>query len=120
MPVLITNRADEAELKAKVRSVEPQAFTKVSSLGVEEQRVNVIADLVDPPERLGDNHRVDIRIVVWEGKDVLRVPASAFRSGEEWQVFVIEGSKARTKAVEIGHRSPSFVEVAAGLPREIR
>ncbi|MBX3266063.1 MAG: HlyD family efflux transporter periplasmic adaptor subunit [Acidobacteria bacterium] len=116
MPVLITNRADEAELKAKVRNVEPQAFTKVSSLGVEEQRVNVIADLVDPPERLGDNYRVDIRIVVWEGKDVLRVPASAlFRSGEEWQVFVIEGSKARTKAVEIGHRSPSFVEVRGGL-----
>lgn len=116
MPVLIENWGGDGVLNAKVRTVEPQAFTKVSSLGVEEQRVNVIADFDRPPERLGDNYRVDIRIVLWEGKDVLRVPASAlFRQGDDWNVFVIEGSRARTRRIEIGHRSPSYAQVLNGL-----
>lgn len=116
MPVLIENWGGDGVLTAKVRLVEPQAFTKVSSLGVEEQRVNIIADFDRPPERLGDNYRVDVRIVLWEGKDVLRVPASAlFRQGDDWNVFVIDGSRARTRKVEIGHRSPSYVQVLKGL-----
>ena len=116
MPVLIENWGGEGSLKATVRLVEPQAYTKVSSLGVEEQRVDVIADFERPPERLGDNYRVDVRIVLWEGKDVLRVPASAlFRQGDDWNVFVIDGSKARLRKVEVGNRSPSFAQVLNGL-----
>lgn len=116
MPVLIENWGGDGILTAKVRLVEPQAFTKVSSLGVEEQRVNVIADFDRPPERLGDNYRVDVRVVLWQAKDVLRVPGSAlFRRDEDWNVFVIDGSRARAKTVEIGHRSPSYVQVLNGL-----
>ena len=103
-------------MKALVRIVEPQAFTKVSSLGVEEQRVNVIADLLSEPGGLGDNYRVDFRIILWEGKDVLRVPESAlFRIGDGWNVFVVDRSRARIRRVEIGHRSPSYAEIVSGL-----
>lgn len=116
LPVLIENWGGEGALKAQIRIVEPQAFTKVSALGVEEQRVNVIADFVSEPGSLGDNYRVDVRIVLWEGRNVLRVPASAlFRQGDEWRVFVVESSRARSRSVEIGHRSPSFVEVIGGV-----
>jgi multidrug efflux pump subunit AcrA (membrane-fusion protein) len=116
MPVLIENWGGDGSLAAVVRTVEPQAFTKISALGVEEQRVNVIADFVTPPERLGDNYRVDVRVILWEGKDVLRVPESAlFRIGDEWKVFVIEGGKARSRTVTLGHRSPSFAHVLGGL-----
>lgn len=87
------------------------------SLGVEEQRVNVIADFEDsPPPRLGDNYRVDMRVVLWEGDDILRVPSSAlFRQGEDWYVFLKEGSRARLRRVEIGNQSPSFAQVLDGL-----
>lgn len=116
MPVLIENWGGEGSLNAVVRTVEPQAFTKISSLGVEEQRVNVVADFLKPPDRLGDNYRVDVRVVLWEGKDVLRVPESAlFREGDNWKVYVIEGGKARTRQVEIGHRSATHSEVLSGL-----
>jgi multidrug efflux pump subunit AcrA (membrane-fusion protein) len=116
MPVLIENWGGEGALSATVRTIEPQAFTKVSALGVEEQRVNVIADFDTPPARLGDNFRVDVRIVLWEANDVLRVPSSAlFRQGEDWHVFVIERSKARSRKIEVGHRSPSFAQVLNGL-----
>ncbi len=116
MRVLIENWGGEGSLPARVRTIEPQAFTKVSSLGVEEQRVNIIADFEKPPDRVGDNYRVDMRIVLWEGKDVLRVPSSAlFRQGDDWSVFVIERSRARSRKVEIGNRSPSFVEILGGV-----
>lgn len=117
MPVLIENWGGDQPVKAKVRLVEPQAFTKISSLGVEEQRVNVVADFdTTPPPRLGDNFRVDMRVVLWEGDDILRVPTSAlFRQGEEWYVFVSEGSRARLRRVEIGNQSPSFAQVLNGV-----
>jgi HlyD family secretion protein len=103
-------------LEARVRRVEPAAFTKVSALGVEEQRVNVIADFVTRAEGLGDGFRIEVRIVLWEGTDVLKVPSSAlFRSGEQWAVFVVEGGRARLRTVEMGHRSPSEAEITAGL-----
>jgi HlyD family secretion protein len=99
-----------------VRVVEPLAFTKVSALGVEEQRVNVIADFVDPPGPLGDAYRVEAHVVLWNGADVLKVPASAlFRRGENWNVFVVDGSRARRREVTIGHRASLEVEVASGL-----
>ncbi len=116
MPVLIENWGGNEPLRGKIRNVEPQAFTKVSSLGVEEQRVNVIADFDKPPVGLGDNFRVDVRVILWEGTDVLRVPASAlFREGDSWMVFVADGGRAKVRKVEVGHRSPSFAHVTAGL-----
>ena len=103
-------------LEARVRRVEPAAFTKVSALGVEEQRVNVIADFVSRPAGLGDGFRIETRIVLWEGADVLKAPSSAlFRSGEGWAVFVVDKGRARLRAVEIGHRNPSEAEVIRGL-----
>ncbi|HYQ47637.1 MAG TPA: efflux RND transporter periplasmic adaptor subunit, partial [Thermodesulfovibrionales bacterium] len=109
----------ENPLIGTVRTVEPEAFTKVSSLGVEEQRVLVIADITSVPEewkRLGDGYRVEASFIIWEGKDILQVPASAlFRKGEGWAVFVIEGGKARTRPVKIGHRNGLIAEITEGL-----
>jgi HlyD family secretion protein len=103
-------------LEGRVRRVEPSAFTKVSALGVEEQRVNVIADLDAPEPRLGDRYRVEARIVVWEGEDALRVPASAlFRRGDAWQVFVVERGRARLRPVEVGALATFDAEIRAGL-----
>jgi HlyD family secretion protein len=116
MPVLLEGWGGERALRARVRVVEPLAFTKVSALGVEEQRVNVIADFVDPPGALGDAFRVEARVVLWSGEDILKVPVSAlFRRGESWNVFVVEGGRARRREVEIGHRGTLDVEIAKGL-----
>ena len=114
--VLIENWGGDRVLRARVRTVESSGFTKVSALGVEEQRVNVVMDFVDSPTRLGDGFRVDIRIIVWEGNDVLKVPASAlFRRGQDWCVFVVENGRARVRAVEIGHRNALEAELMKGL-----
>lgn len=116
MEVLLEGWGGAETLRARVRVVEPFAFTKVSALGVEEQRVNVIADFVDPPGRLADAYRVDARIVVWRGDDVLTVPASAvFRRGEGMSVFTVEGGRARRRAVTVGQRSPDAVEIVEGI-----
>ncbi len=109
---------DETELRARVRVVEPSGFTKVSPLGVEEQRVNVVADLIDPPGPLGigDRYRVEARIVLWEGKNVLKVPSGAlFRSGDRWSVFRVDGGRASLQEVRLGHRNPAEAEILAGL-----
>ncbi|MBS1791712.1 MAG: HlyD family secretion protein, partial [Acidobacteria bacterium] len=83
--VLVEGWGGEQSLQARVRMIEPSGFTKVSSLGVEEQRVNVIADFVDDPGPLGDGYRVEARLVVWESDGVLRAPASAlYRKGQGW------------------------------------
>jgi HlyD family secretion protein len=91
---------------AKVRLIEPSAFTKVSSLGVEEQRVNAIGDFVDA-HRLGDAYRVDVQIVIWQGKDVLQVPLSALFRCERtnWCTFVVKEGKVDQQQVSIGQRS---------------
>jgi len=103
-------------LRGRVRLVEPSAFTKVSALGVEEQRVNVIGDFVDPPGALGDGYRVEIRIILWQGDGVLTVPASAlFRHGEGWRVFVVERGRARQRDVVVGHRTSFDAEIVNGL-----
>ena len=91
----------EAPLKGRVRRVEPAAFTKISALGVEEQRVIVLSDLVDPPaaaKALGDRFRVEVRVAVWHSDDVLVVPAGAlFREGNAWKTFVYQdGRRALT------------------------
>ena len=106
-------------LTGVVRVVEPAGFTKVSSLGVEEQRVLVIADITSPPEIwrvLGDGFRLEAHFVIWEGQDVLQVPASAlFRSGKEWAVFVEDNGKARQRTVEVGQRNGLAAEIISGL-----
>jgi HlyD family secretion protein len=115
MPVLLEAWGGEHPLQARVRVVEPLGFTKVSALGVEEQRVNVIADFVDPPGPLGDAYRVEARVVLWSD-DVLKVPVSAvFRRGDNWSVFVVEGRRARRRDVELGHRGQLEVEILAGV-----
>jgi HlyD family secretion protein len=99
-----------------VRRVEPSGFTKVSALGVEEQRVNVVGDLDEPPQRLGDRFRVEVQVVLWQSANVLQVPASAlFRRDEEWAVFVVSGGRARERVVRAGHASAGAVEVLAGI-----
>ncbi|MCC6213284.1 MAG: HlyD family efflux transporter periplasmic adaptor subunit [Polyangiaceae bacterium] len=108
-----------APLAARVRIVEPSAFTRVSALGVEEQRVNVVVDLDEPYERwsrLRDGYRVEAKIVVWEAAEVARVPAGAlFRSGAEWAAFVIRDGRAVRTRVEIAHDDGSLVEVLSGV-----
>ncbi|HMV87500.1 MAG TPA: efflux RND transporter periplasmic adaptor subunit [Blastocatellia bacterium] len=116
MKVLIEGWGGDQALPARVRLIEPSGFTKVSALGVEEQRVNVIADFLNDPGRLGDGYRVEARLVVWESDNVLRVPTSAlFRNGRRWGVFVIENNQARERLIEIGHRTAFDAEVLHGL-----
>lgn len=115
-PVLLTGWGGDQTLRERVRVVEPGGFTKVSALGVEEQRVNVISDFVDPPGSLGDSYRVEAHIVVWSGQNVLQVPPSAlFRRGSRWSTFVVVGGRAAARDVEVGHRNESEAEVLGGL-----
>lgn len=106
-------------LRAQVRLVEPSAFTKVSALGVEEQRVNVVADLLTPPEQrrsLGDNFRVEARIMVWETNQALKVPSGAlFRRGQQCAVFVVSDARAHLRPVTIGRASGSETQIIEGL-----
>jgi HlyD family secretion protein len=116
MPVLLEGWGGSEPIRAQVRVVEPYAVTKVSALGIEEKRVNIIADFVDPPGPLGDGFRVTARIITWSEDSVLKVPTSAlFRCGEEWCVFSIEGQRAMSRTVEIGHRNALEAEVVQGL-----
>jgi len=116
MPVLLEGWGGDKPLRARVRLVEPYGFTKISALGVEEQRVNVIADFVDSPGALGDGYRVEAKIIIWSAEAVLRVPVSAlFRKGEAWSVFVVEGGRAKPREVKIGHRGDLEAEVLQGL-----
>jgi HlyD family secretion protein len=106
-------------LEAVVRTVEPTGFTRISALGVEEQRVWVIADLVSPREeweQLGDGYRVEAEFVLWAEDGVLQVPASAlFRVGAQWAVFTVEHRKARQRIVAVGRSSGLAMQVTDGL-----
>ena len=106
-------------LLGHVRLVEPAAFTKVSALGVEEQRVNVVADLVTPPEQrrnVGDKFRVDARIIIWEDRNALKVPAGAlFRQGDQWATFVVAEGQARLRLVKVGRSSGTETQVLDGV-----
>ena len=119
-PARIEDWGGVAPLAARVRRVEPQAFTKVSALGVEEQRVWVVLDLIDPPQAwssLGDGYRVMVRFELWRSEESLQVPSAAvFASGGQSRVFVV-GADGRLalRDVEAGHRSASAVEILSGL-----
>jgi HlyD family secretion protein len=117
--MLLENWGGEAPIRARVRTVEPSAFTKVSALGIEEQRTNIVGDFVDSPGPLGDGYRVEARIIIWEAEKVLKVPASAlFRYGEGWSVFVVENGKAVRREVEVGHRGQLEAEVLSGIEED--
>lgn len=128
MTVNLAGWGGEGTILASVRTVEPAAFTKVSALGVEEQRVRVIADLAAPPGLLGDGYRVEARIVTWSAESVLKVPASAvFRraagageyrgsgGAQDWAVFTVAAGRAHVRPVAPGHRTAAEVEILEGI-----
>lgn len=117
--VLINGWGGAATLRARVRAVEPLAFTKISALGVEEQRVNVIADLVDAPGPLGDGYRIEARIVIWSAQDIIKVPGSSlFRVGDAWHVFIVRNGRAREREVRTGRRNQDETQILSGLARD--
>ena len=142
-PALIEQWGGDRVLNGTVRRVEPYGFTKISALGVEEQRVNVIVDFDDVRdawEALGDGYRVEIAVVIWEEDDVLKVPSSSlFRDGEEWAVYTVErevrtageaaesgspsepvqdaaiAARAALRRIEVGRRNAREAQVLSGL-----
>jgi HlyD family secretion protein len=118
-PVLIERWGGDSVLHGHVGRVEPSAFTRVSALGVEEQRVNVIVALDEPPDRwasLGDGYRVEARTVIWQAPDVLRAPAGAvFRHAGGWAVYAIDHDVARLRPVELGRRTGVQAQILGGL-----
>jgi HlyD family secretion protein len=117
--VFLEQWGGDAALRGRVRRVEPSGFMKISALGVEEQRVNVIIDFDDPIDaarRLGDGYRVEVRIVIWSKDKVLKVPVSSlFRHEGGWAVFRLENERAVRRAVRIGQRNGVEAEVLSGL-----
>jgi HlyD family secretion protein len=117
--VLVEQWGGRTTLDGVVRRVEPSGFTKISALGVEEQRVNVVIDFANVPEAsraLGDGYRVEIRVVVWEQMDVISVPiGSLFRRGDGWAVFVAENGRARLRPVGVGERNTQDAQITSGL-----
>lgn len=117
--VLFKRWGRDETLTGVVRVVEPAGFTKISSLGVEEQRVLVIADITSEQEKwqaLGDGYRLEAHFIIWEGKDILQIPTSAlFRLEDEWAVFAAQKGKARRRIVEIGQRNGLAAEIISGL-----
>jgi HlyD family secretion protein len=117
--VLLEQWGGPKTLNARVRLVEPSAFTKISALGVEEQRVYVIADFTDPVEQratLGDSYRVEARIIVWESANALQSPAGAlFQQQGAWRTFVLESGRAHRREVKVGRGNGVAFEILDGL-----
>ena len=118
-PVIIEGWGGESTLSGQVRRVDPIGFTKVSALGIEEQRVNVIVDIDEPPEAwagLGHGFRVEARVILWQSDDVLTLPLTAlFRNGGGWRVFEVRDGVARATDVVIGQRTDTTAEVVSGI-----
>jgi HlyD family secretion protein len=118
-PVALEQWGGPAALEGRVRLVEPAAFTKYSALGVEEQRVNVVVDITSPRElwrSLGDNFRVEARVITWESTGVLKVPVSGlFRQGNEWAAFAVRHGRAALVPVKAGKSSGAEIQVTEGL-----
>jgi len=119
MKVIFERWGGDEPIEGVVRTIEPVGFTKISALGVEEQRVLVIADMTSPVEtwgKLGDGYRVEASFILWEGNGVLQIPSSAlFRYAEGWAVFIIQDGMAELRQVEIGNRSGLAAEILSGL-----
>jgi HlyD family secretion protein len=115
-PVQIEEWGGETALRGTVRLLEPEAFTKLSALGVEEQRVNIVVDLVDPPTSLGAGYRLEARIVTWTDENVVRVPTSAlFQQDDTWALFLVQAERAVRRPVRIGHRASDSAEILEGV-----
>lgn len=108
-----------APLRGQVSRIDPAGFLKVSALGIEEQRVRTVINLIDPPDawsRLGHEYRVMVQVAVWSGEDALAVPVSAlFRKGDEWAVFAVRNGRARSTNVTVGRRNSRVAQVLSGL-----
>ena len=119
MSVLFERWGGDGTLQGRVRTIEPFGFTKISALGVEEQRVNVIADFTSPKElwqRLGDGYRVEAQFVIWHEDKVLQVPASSvFRLNEGWALFVVENKRAVLRRVQVGQRNGLIAQILEGV-----
>lgn len=116
MRAMFTDWGGDTPIPARVRMVEPGAFTKTSALGVEEQRVNVLCDFVGSTQALQDAYHVEVQVILWEAPDVLLVPSSGvFRSGNEWMVFTVSNGIAHSSPIQIGHRGENKWEVTKGL-----
>lgn len=117
--VIITQWGGEGDLQGRVRRVEPFGQQKVSALGIEERRVNVLIDIVSPRaawSRLGHGFQVEAAIVRWRGESVLQVPVGAlFREGKDWAVYRLDGSRARLTTVATGHFNDATAEITRGL-----
>ena len=116
---VVLDRWGGPALEGRVRVVEPAGFTKVSALGVEEQRVRVLVDIVSPAELwrgLGDGYRIEAAFVLWQGDGLLLAPASAlFRQGQGWALFVEEAGRARLRSVRVGQRNGLEAQILDGL-----
>lgn len=113
---ILTEWGGDVDLNAVVRRVEPSAFTKVSALGIEEQRVNVLLDLETTPAQLGHGYRVVVQIAVWSKENAVQVPLGAlFRSAGSWSVFIVEDGLAKIRNIKIGQMNQSEAEVLEGL-----
>ena len=119
MKVIFERWGGNESIEGVVRIIEPVGFTKISALGVEEQRVLVIADLTSATEtwgKLGDGYRVEASFILWEGNRVLQIPSSAlFRYADGWAVFVVQNGEAELRRIEIGNRSGLAAEILSGL-----
>ena len=118
-PVELEQWGGPEPLQATVRFVEPAAFTKISALGVEEQRVYVVADLLTPAAQrgsLGDNFRVEARIITWQKEQALKVPNGAiFRRGDQWHTYVVIGERTELRSIKIGRASTTETEILEGV-----
>ena len=121
---IIEQWGGDKTLDARVRRIEPAGFTKISALGVEEQRVNVVLDFVDPVAAwaaLGDAYRVEVRVVTWEAPAVMKLPTGAlFRQGADWAVYVLDAGRARRVTVKLGHQTGQEAEVTSGVAEGAR
>jgi len=119
MKVLFDRWGGDKPLEGTARLIEPVGFTKISALGVEEQRVWIISEFSSPIEQwksLGDGYRVEAKFILWQQDDVLQIPSSAlFRYQDGWAVFAIENNQAKRKIVEVGQRNGLTVQILAGL-----
>ncbi len=114
--VVLSDWGGAQEIEGQVRKVEPAAFTKVSSLGIEEQRVNIVIDPIMTPKQLGHGYRIMANLVVWEDSDVLQIPIGAlFRSNGEWAVFGIKDDRAVIRSLKIGNINDEAAQVISGL-----
>lgn len=121
---LVENWGGAGVLEARLRRIEPRAFTRVSALGIEEQRVRLRLDLLAGPEDragLGEGFRVTVRLILWEAQDVLHLPQAAlFRQAGDWAVFVEEDGRAKLQIVEIGRQADGQAEILGGVPEGAR